>query len=158
MIRSAFACLLFPVAVFAGDLTIDNPMVPLAPPSAMAHVAYMTITNAGDTSKSLMGVSAEGYAIAHIHKTEVDNDLVSMSPVDLIEIAPGQSVAFEAGGLHVMLMQPDAPLAAGDTVGLTLEFADGSTEAVKAMVMKLKHRHVGQDHGSHGHGSHGHDS
>ena len=153
MIRTVFACLLFPVAAFAGDLTIDNPMVPLAPPTAKAHAAYMTITNTGETAKELIGVSAVGYAMAHIHKTEVINDVVSMSAVDLIEIAPGQTVALESGGLHVMLMKPASPLSEGDTVGLTLEFSDGTTEVVEATAIKLKHGHGGHDHGSHGHGS-----
>lgn len=148
MIRMTLACLFFPVFAFAGDLSVESPMIPLAPPNAKVHVAYMTITNEGDTPKALIGVSAEGYAMAHIHKTEVTNDVVSMSAVDLIEIAPGQSVAFEAGGLHLMLMKPGAPLSEGDTVGLTLQFADGSTERVEAMVMKFKH-----GDGAHGHGS-----
>ena len=124
----------------------------------MAHAAYMTLTNSGDATKSLIGVSADGYAMAHIHKTEIVNDVVSMASVDLIELAPGKAVTLESGGLHIMLMKPAAAIAEGDMVSLTLEFDDGTTQNVSAMVMNMKHghRHSGHGHGDHSaHGDHG---
>lgn len=155
MIRSAFAMLLLPTVAFAGDISVESPMVPLAPPSAMAHAAYMTLTNSGDATKSLIGVSADGYAMAHIHKTEVVNDVVSMASVDMIELAPGKAVTLESGGLHIMLMKPAAAIAEGDAINLTLEFDDGTTQTVSAMVMNMKHSH-GHGHGDHSaHGDHG---
>lgn len=135
MIRTALALMALPTALFAGDLTVESPMVPLAPPGVMAHAAYFTLSNSGEAPRQLIGVSAEGYAMAHIHKTEVKDDIATMSSVDLIEIAPGQSVAFEQGGLHVMLMRPEGAMAEGDTVALTLEFANGETLPVAAKVM-----------------------
>ena len=146
MIRIAFALMTLPTALVAGDLVVDGPMVPLAPPGAMAHAAYMTLTNAGDVPRQLIGVQAQGYLIAHIHRTELKDDIVSMSSVDLMEIAPGQTVAFEQGGLHVMLMRPEGPLENGGTVELTLEFANGETLPVSAKVGPMVV-------GGHGHGS-----
>ena len=67
-----------------------------------------------------------------------------MASVDLVEIKPGQTVAFEHGGLHVMLMAPVAAMNEGDTVTLTFAFADGATEVVDAKVMRMKYG----DHGS----------
>jgi len=145
MIRTALALMLLPTALTAGELTVEKPMVPLAPPGVMAHAAYFTLTNTGDAPRQLIGVSAEGYMMAHIHKTEVKDDIATMSSVDLLEIAPGQSVAFEQGGLHIMLMRPEGTLEEGGTVDLTLEFANGETVPVSATVMPL----MGQSH-SHG--------
>ena len=150
MIRTALAMCFLPTVVLASDITVENPMVPLAPKSVTTHAAFMTITNSAEIPYQLIGVSAEGYAMAHIHKTEVKDDIATMSAIDQIEIAPGKSVVFESGGLHIMLMRPETSLSEGDTVSLTLEFADGSTTAVEAMVMKAQHG----AHGSHGgHGS-----
>lgn len=146
MIRAALAGLICPTALFAGDLAVDGAMVPLAPPGVMTHAAYFTLTNAGDAPRHLIGVSAEGYMMAHIHRTEVKDDIATMSSVDLLEIAPGQSVAFEQGGLHVMLMRPTAPLAKADTVDLTLEFANGERLFISAKVMPM-HGDM-QSHGS----------
>lgn len=146
MIRSILALMLLPTALSAGELTVENPMVPLAPPGVVAHAAYFTLTNTGEASRQLIGVSAEGYMMAHIHKTEVTDDIASMSSVDLLEIAPGQSVAFEHGGLHIMLMRPKAPLEDGGIVDLTLEFANGEAIPVSAKVMPMKdhaHSHGG---------------
>ncbi|MEM7720277.1 MAG: copper chaperone PCu(A)C [Pseudomonadota bacterium] len=135
MIRSALAVMFLPTALMANELTVENPMVPLAPPGAMAHAAYFSITNAGEGPRQLIGVSAEGYMMAHIHRTEVKDDIVSMVSVDLLEISPGQTVAFEQGGLHIMLMRPMGPLEEGKTVDLTLEFADGEKLPVSAKIM-----------------------
>ncbi|MEM7670633.1 MAG: copper chaperone PCu(A)C, partial [Pseudomonadota bacterium] len=110
------------------------------------HAAYFTLANSGEAPRQLIGVSAEGYAMAHVHKTEVKDDIATMSSVDLIEIAPGQTVAFEQGGLHIMLMRPEAAKAEGDTVSLTLEFANGKTLSVAAKVMPVMggtHSHGG---------------
>lgn len=146
MIRTALAFLLVPTALTAGEWQIEDPIVPLAPPGVMAHAAYFTLTNTSDAPRQLIGVTADGYRMAHIHRTEVKDDIATMSAVDVIEIAPGQSVAFDRGGLHVMLMQPTATLAEGSTIGLTLEFANGETLPVVASVI----RRTG---GSHEHGS-----
>ena len=85
------------------------------------------------------GVSAEGYRMAHIHKSEVKDGVATMSPVDLVEIAPGQTVTFEHGGLHIMLMGPEGPVAMGEVVRLTLQFANGDTQLIEAPVKRLMH-------------------
>lgn len=142
MIRILTAFLCLPTSLFAGGLTVDAPMVPLAPPGVMAHAAYFTLSNTGDTPRHLIGVTADGYMMAHIHKSEMTDDVATMSSVDLVEITPGKSIAFEPGGLHVMLMRPAAPTEAGDTVQLTLEFANGETIPVSAKVMPMAESHA----------------
>lgn len=133
----AVALLLLPLPVCADGLRVDNALVPLAPPSAMAHAAYFSVTNPGEATRHLIGVTAEGYGISHIHRSEIVDDIATMSSVEVVVIAPGQTVAFEHGGLHVMLMKPPEPLAAGDTVDLTLEFANGEDMAVSAKVVPV---------------------
>ena len=43
----------------------------------------------------------------------------------VLEIKSGASLKFEAGGLHIMLMQPLRPLKEGDKAGVRLVLADG---------------------------------
>ncbi|MEO1306877.1 MAG: copper chaperone PCu(A)C [Pseudomonadota bacterium] len=141
------AALLLPATAFADGIRVEDPFVPLAPPTARVHAAYITLTNDGAAERQLVSISADGYAMAHLHLSEEKDGVATMSSVDLIALAPGQTVNFEPGGLHIMLMGPANPLAEGETVSLTLEFANGETEAVDAMVMPL-------GHGAHeGHGS-----
>lgn len=137
--------LLFPTVVFATDLTVENAMVPMAPPMAKVHAAYMTLTNSGDSAKALIGVSAQGYAMAHLHMSDEKDGVSTMTAVDQIEIAAGQTIKFEHGGLHIMLMRPDAPTVEGQFVNLDLLFADGSSQPISVPVVPLKTLH-----GSHG--------
>ncbi|MEL6169738.1 MAG: copper chaperone PCu(A)C [Pseudomonadota bacterium] len=145
MIRAALSLMFMPATLMAGEVTVEAPVVPLAPPGAVAHAAYFTLANTGDTPRQLIGVSAEGYMMAHIHRTEVSGDVAMMSSVDALEIPPGQSVVFAHGGLHVMLMRPTAPLEKGGQVELTLEFANGEAIPVSAIVVPFKDL---QAHGS----------
>lgn len=137
MIRSVFAFLMLPTALTAGELTVEAPTVPLAPPGVMAHAAYLTLTNTGTVPRQLIGVSAKGYAMAHVHRTEVKDGIATMASVDVLEIAPGQSIVFARGGLHIMLMRPEAPLIDGGTVDLMLDFANGETLSVAATVTRM---------------------
>lgn len=139
MKRLLAALIITPSFIFADGLTVENPMVPLAPPGAMAHAVFMTLTNTSDASRHLIGVTAEGYHMAHIHMSEVKDGIATMSSIDQLEIAPGQSIAFEPGGLHFMLMRPMEPKAEGSTVTLILEFANGESETVDAIVTKMMH-------------------
>lgn len=141
MRAALLAALLLPMSAWADGLAIDNAVVPLAPPTATTHAAYFTLTNTGETTRHLIAVHAEGYAMTHIHRSEIRNDIATMSPVDMVEIGPGQSVAFEHGGLHVMLMKPETNIGEGDEVQITLEFADGSTQAFTANVMRRQGGH-----------------
>lgn len=141
MRAALLAALLLPMPAWADGLAIENAVVPLAPPTAMTHAAYFTLTNTGETTRHLIAVRAEGYAMTHIHRSEIRNDIATMSPVDMVEIGPGQSVAFEHGGLHVMLMKPETNIGEGDEVQITLEFADGSTQAFTAKVMRRQGGH-----------------
>ena len=98
MRAALLAALLLPMPAWADGLAIENAVVPLAPPTAMTHAAYFTLTNTGETTRHLIAVRAEGYAMTHIHRSEIRNDIATMSPVDMVEIGPDQSVAFEHGG------------------------------------------------------------
>ncbi|WP_421906671.1 copper chaperone PCu(A)C [Mameliella sp.] len=131
--------LMMPLPASAGDLVVSGAFVPMAPPGVMAHAAYFQLTNDGTETRRLIGVRAEGYAMAHLHRSDDMEDVATMSAVDAIDIAPGQSIIFAPGGLHVMLMHPAAMQAEGNTVLLTLSFANGDTLAVQAPVRRLRH-------------------
>ncbi len=131
------ATLLSPAFALAGDITIANAIVPLAPKSAMAHAAYMELTNTGDTTRSIIGVTAPNYAMAHLHQSQDTNGIATMTSIDQLDIQPGQTLRLEPGGLHVMLMKPAVPLALGDTVIFEVQFASGDTMTVAADVLRF---------------------
>jgi copper(I)-binding protein len=59
-----------------------------------------------------------------MHRTVRRGDLMSMEPIpEGIEVPAGGSVSFAPGGLHVMLLDLKAPLAAGGVFTVTLHLA-----------------------------------
>ena len=130
------AALFCPTLGIAGDITIEGAFVPMAPKGVMAHAAYMQMTNTGDTTRSLIGVTAPDYAMAHIHLSSEKDGVATMTSMDQLDIKPGQTVTLEPGGLHVMLMKPAMPLTLGGTVTFEMTFANGETMAVSADVVK----------------------
>ncbi|CAN0602503.1 unnamed protein product, partial [Ectocarpus sp. 12 AP-2014] len=130
-----FAALLCPTFGVAGGITISDAYVPLAPKGVMAHAAYMEVTNTGEATRSMVGVTAPDYAMAHIHLSSETDGVATMVSMDQLDIKPGQTVALEPGGLHVMLMKPAAPLEPGGTVTLEVQFANGETMAVSAEIV-----------------------
>lgn len=142
MIRyfSAAALLMTTTAVAAQDIKATDAYVPQSPPGSMAQAAYMQLENTTGKIRSLIGVEASGYGMAHLHSSETKDGVATMTMVHQLDIAPGQSVSLEPGSFHIMLMQPEAMAKVGDTVDLKLMFADGETLEVTADV---KTRHDG---------------
>lgn len=105
-----------------GALTVGHPVIYEGPPTLKTAAGYMTVTNAGDTADSLIGVRAEA-ARASLHETREADGVARMLPVEIVEIPAGGTVTFEPGGLHVMFMDADgATLREGAELTATLVF------------------------------------
>jgi copper(I)-binding protein len=88
---------------------------------------YMTLTNEGDAVVTLLGARSDAVPRVELHTTEVDaSGVARMIEQERIEIAPGETVSFEPGGLHVMFMGLTEPLEIGDRVPAELLFDTGA--------------------------------
>ncbi|SNR82997.1 copper chaperone PCu(A)C [Puniceibacterium sediminis] len=123
-----------PWIVQADGIVAENAYIPVAPPMVHSHSAYMSLHNNGDKVRSLIGVAAQEYGMAHLHQSQVIDGIASMSPVAQLDIPARGSVALAPGGLHVMMMMPKVAVQAGEVVLLTLTFADGELMTVSALV------------------------
>lgn len=121
-------------ALAAQEVAIQKAYIPVAPPGVMSHAAYLELTNASVRTRSLIGVTAQGYGMAHLHESQDQDGVAVMSMVHQLDIAPGQTVSFAPGRLHIMLMRPEGHQAAGDIVKLTLHFANGEDVVTEAVV------------------------
>lgn len=121
-------------AASAEEMQIEGAYVPIAPPGVIAHAAYLALENTGDTTRSLIGVSANGYGMAHLHQSAESDGVATMSMIHQLDIAPRQTVKLQPGGFHIMLMRPNGPTAIGDTVPLTFTFANGAVINVDATI------------------------
>lgn len=128
------ALLMSATSVVAQDVKAIDAYVPQSPPGSMAQAVYMKLENTTNRVRSVIGVEASGYGMAHLHSSETKNGVATMSMVHQLDIGPGQSVLLEPGSLHIMLMRPETMPKAGDFVDLKLLFADGGTLNVAAEV------------------------
>ena len=130
----------FTGAAHAGsiEIVVENAWSRASIGTARPGVAYMTIVNQGDDTATLTGLRSEIARMPQIHRTTTnDQGISSMSPADGIEIAPGEEVVLEPGGLHVMMMGLHRAMKPGDAHELVLVFADDDTITVVVPVLGI---------------------
>ena len=96
-----------------------------APPGAQTLAGYLVIKNTCKTSIKIVDVESRDFGMPMIHRSVLENGVSKMRDPGVMEIKPGASLIFEAGSLHIMLMQPLRALKAGDRAGVRLVLADG---------------------------------
>jgi periplasmic copper chaperone A len=107
-----------------GTIEIGNPWARATPKGAAVGGAYMTITNKGAEADRLIGISSPVASKLEIHQMVTDKGVMSMRPVPGgLEIKPGQTVVLNPESFHLMLTGLKQPLAQGERVKATLDFA-----------------------------------
>lgn len=138
-------------SVRAGGLAIEGPWTRAAAKGAAATAAYLKIANKGAKPDKLLDASAaETAERVEVHETTVDDDGVAkMRAVPGgVAIAPGQTIAFEPLGRHLMLSGLKRPLEAGATVPVRLNF---ETAGVVEVPFAVKPVGAGAQHHDHKH-------
>ena len=129
-----------------GKITVVDMAVRAAPLEGGNSAAFMTVLNGLDKPVRLTSITGDLAVAVELHETINDNGIMKMEPrPDGFEIPAGGSVELAPGGKHVMIMGLVKPLAAGDTVDLTLNFDDGEQIAVKAPVLDVAATMPGMD-------------
>jgi hypothetical protein len=95
-------------------------------PAELPAGGYVTLHNSGDSPVALTGASSPRYTHVMLHQSSTESGMGRMSMVDQLAIPAHGSVALAPGGYHLMLMHATGAVSAGDTVSITLDFADGS--------------------------------
>jgi len=128
---------------------IMDPWVRSAPPAMKMHAAYFVVMNPTGKAVDLVGADSPQYKMAELHLSKVEGGVATMVKQDQISVPANGKLAFAPGGFHVMLMHPRKSIKTGDTVDITLTFADGSSLAVKAPVRKTHGGQKKMHHGGH---------
>ena len=118
------------------SLVAENAWVRATPGVDMA-AAYLTLRNVSQKAVTVTAVGSPIAAHAMIHETSVQSGQSRMRPHEQLSVAPGATVKFEPGGLHVMLHDLKQPLTVGQNVPLILTLAGGGTLTVMATVRPL---------------------
>lgn len=121
-------------ALAAGQLVIENAWIRAAPPAAPMRAGYAVLRNAGDAPLTVTGASSSFFADVSMHATLVEDGVARMRELPEIRLAPGESVALEPGGKHLMLMRPEKEIATGFVVDLRFEMQDGTSTTAEFVV------------------------
>lgn len=127
---------------------VDNAWARTSPMMTSAGAVYMDLTAADGDSLLSASVDPSIASSVEVHETvsadgmtddTMDGEMegaMTMQPVDSIELPAGDTVSLEPGGLHIMLLDLVSPLETGQTIELTLHFADAGEQVVGVEVME----------------------
>jgi copper(I)-binding protein len=133
-VATAACAVLLGACSTAAQLHVTDARIPL--PAGPNAAVYFQIENNGDHEVELVGAQSD-IAVAEIHQTTMSGGMMQMEPVDEITLAPGQTVEFAPGGLHVMLMSVPA-LEVGQEVQVTLSFRNDQPVTFSALVSPIE--------------------
>ena len=133
----------FPVAgVFAADpsVTRAGPLVisdawtrPTAAGMPMG-VAYFVVGNDGNAADTIVAASTPAAARVEFHQTTLADGMARMRPLAEITVPAKGKVEVAPGGIHLMLVDLAAPLAAGTRVPLFLQFRNAGRVEIRLAV------------------------
>ncbi|MDQ1063373.1 copper(I)-binding protein [Stenotrophomonas sp. SORGH_AS 282] len=133
MITKPFVCVLLAMCAAAASATAAEPScvtvregwVRLPPGSSPMAAGYGVIHNGCKAPVAVVAAGSKAFGDVSLHETTLVDGVSRMRAVERLPIAPGSSVTLKPGGLHLMLMQPEVPLAKGGQVPLRLSLEDG---------------------------------
>lgn len=152
MKRLSLALLLSVAAGFAQAeslLSVNGGWVRWVPPVSHNSAAYFTVENKGEKPVDLVGVDSDVAKAVELHTVEKTGELMQMKPLDKITVPAGDSVIFQPGSHHVMLIGLKEPLQQKQDVAMTLRFSNGESLPVSLPVQQ-----DGEDKHDHHHHHH----
>lgn len=121
-----------------GSLTIADPWVRAAPPNAPTAGGFLVVTNNGDTADRLVAASSPISETMQIHSMEMKDGVMVMRALRAgLEIPPGETVTLAPGGFHIMFIGLKQSPKEGDTVPVTLTFANAGDLGVDFPVQPI---------------------
>jgi copper(I)-binding protein len=116
-------------------VTVEDAWARTSSMNAENGAVDMLLTSATDDAVLAASVDMGVAMAAEVHETTMAEDgSMGMQMVMSVALPAGQTVAFEPGGYHIMLMGLVELLAAGDIITVTLTLESGSTVTVDAEV------------------------
>jgi len=124
--------------VWAGGVKIENAWVRATAPGQPVAAAFMQLT--ADADMTLLSASSPSCKVTELHTMSMEDGVMIMRPMPKIDLPKGKTVQLKPGGLHVMLIDLNAPIQVGTQVPITLVVQDakGQTKslAIKAPAMQ----------------------
>lgn len=121
--------------VAAADVSFTSAYATVTPDGEMASV-YLSLKNAGGPD-DLVAASSPAATETTLHGTQAGDGYTIMTSRTDYPIPAGTTIAFQPGGAHVMLEGLAEDLKPGDSVPITLTFAQSPPMEVNAVVVPM---------------------
>lgn len=121
-------------AAAAEALSAEVAWVRLAPPGQKNTAAFLLVRNNSVVDVKIVSVASKVARLTELHTHSHENGIMKMSQVPHVVVKAGQTVVFEPGTLHVMLIDTNTTLKDGDVVTLVFHCEDSSSFVVQAPV------------------------
>lgn len=136
ILATAFLLFFSNSAVASEKLDIHDAWAREAPPSTPVMAAYLTLHNHSSKSYILTHLSSPDFQKVEMHRTEQNDGMSKMIPVSRVILGPNDSVNFQPGDMHLMLLNPKKHHKAGDEIRLTLFFTNENSMKISLPVKK----------------------
>ncbi len=138
-----------------GLMTLKKAHIVLGPPMVRVHGGYFEFSNATRHKITILGATSKAYRRVEIHRSSVEGGIVVMEPVNSLTVEAGGELTFKAGGLHLMLIEPNRELAPKEKVEVTLLLADKRKVSASFVIMR-RHATAPKTASDHGRSKHAH--
>ncbi len=119
-------------------IEVMDPYVRAVPPGMPNSASFMAIANHSDQAHALVAAESRVAKVVELHTHAMVDGMMRMRRVEKIDLPAGETIELKPGGLHVMMMGLKQGLEPGQTIPVTLVFADGTKMEVQAPVRKLQ--------------------
>jgi copper(I)-binding protein len=120
-----------------GCLVVEDGWIRLPPAPRPMLAGFGRIANGCAGEQVVVAVRSPRFGEVSLHETRMVDGVSRMRANERMPIAAGAEAVLQPGGLHLMLMQPDAVLAEGERVPLLLVLADGREVPATLTVRKI---------------------
>lgn len=131
------SALLLASHIALADVSVESAYIRAVPPGQMNSAAFMQLKNLAADDISLIAAKSQVAKNVELHTHIHDKGVMRMRQISEISLPAGQAVTLQPGGMHIMLIGLTQNLSAGENIKLSLEFSDGSKQALEVPVQAI---------------------
>lgn len=126
--------LLLPIPAEPAESILSDCWARASVPGARSTAIYGSFLNNGKRSLAIEEVTSEIAGAITIHQTVWVDNMVMMTQLDELRMAPGEKIELEPGALHMMLTGLTRELVEKEVFQIRLLLSDGRTVSVDVKV------------------------
>jgi len=120
------------------QISVEDAWARPVPAAGGNGAVFMRLVNSGGEADQLVGGESPVAGGVEVHQTKMEEGVMKMEHIPGLEVSPKDEVLLEPGGYHVMLIEVNQPLAAGDSLPITLRFEKSGEMKLDVQVREMK--------------------